>query len=41
MSRLRNKCAQIGRMEPEEFQLTRGTAFDRGRSGPAGSARRL
>ena len=23
-------------MEPEEFPLTRGIAFDRGRSGPAG-----
>jgi len=23
-------------MEPEEFQRTRGIAFDRGRSGPAG-----
>jgi len=28
-------------MEPEEFQHTGGIAFDRGRSGPAGSARRL
>jgi len=27
---------KIRRMEPKEFQRMRGTAFDRGRSGPAG-----
>jgi hypothetical protein len=36
LSRLHNKRAQNEAMEPEEFQGTRGTAFDRGRSGPAG-----
>jgi hypothetical protein len=36
LSRPGNRRAQMRRMEPEEFQRTRGIAFDRGRSGPAG-----